>query len=304
MSNYLFNNISYLGNYRVFCLSDIVLSKFSTKQYCTHYKIGDFIPTSGYNYIYSPNLLIVDYLNRAIHVIVNSKYCELIKISKNGLEIFEDSFLYRLMFGNYKFKVIDIYGNFLNIRSIDDMIISIMSYPIVEMSFVENNYINLIKDNNENKELLINSIEYLNCDNHVHIKGIYKSKNQDDSSSLNLISNTKKAICDDLMVSFKEKWFLDDGISKLTNDFLKNIRLLYFAVEKNIKLPFTYYSNNNKYITHIGKISNYMKDFVLNNDEETINTILDNIFTSAEFGEDYEDFIISTISISIDNLNS
>ena len=304
MNNNLFNNMSYMSNYRVFCFSDIVLSKFSTKQYCAHYKIGDFIPTSGYNYIYSPNLLIVDYLNRVVHVVVNSKYCELVKISENRLELFENSFLYRLMFGNYKFKAIDVCGNFLDIRSIEDIIISIISYPIVEMSFIENNYINLIEDGNENKELLINDIEYLNFDNHVHIKGIYKSKKQDNLVPLTLINNAKGVIYNDLMLSFKERWFLDDEISKLTNEFLKNIRLLYLAVEKNIKLPFAYYSNNNKYTTHIGKISDYMKNFVLNNDEETINLILDTIFTSVEFEEDYEDFIISTISISIDNLNS
>lgn len=303
MSNNLFNNMSYMSNYRVFCFSDIVLSKFSTKQYCAHYKIGDFIPTSGYNYIYGPNLLIVDYLNKVVHIVVNSKYYELVKISENKLELFENSFLYRLMFGNYKFKVIDVYGNFLDIRSIEDIIISIMSYPIVEMSFVENNYINLIEDDNENKELLINGIEYLSSNNHVHIKGIYKSKNQDDLSSLTLINNTKKAIYNDLILSFRDKWFLDDEILKLTNEFLKNIRLLYLAVEENIKLPFAYYSNDKKEITHIGKISSYMKDFVLNNDEETINLILDTIFTSVEFEEDYEDFIISTISISIDNIN-
>ena len=53
MSNYLFNSISYMNNYRVFCFSDIEIPKFSIKQNCIHYRIGDLIPTSGYNYMYS-----------------------------------------------------------------------------------------------------------------------------------------------------------------------------------------------------------------------------------------------------------
>lgn len=304
MNKYLFNNMSYMGNYRVFCFSDIILSKFSKKQYCIQYEIGDFIPTAGYNYMYSSNLLVVDYFNKVIHLIKNNKYCELVKIHENRLELFEYSFLYKLMFGNYKFEVIDIYGNFLNIKNINDLMLCIMNYPIIEMSFLENNYTNLINDDHKNKELIIDSIQYLSSDNHVYINGVYKSENQDDLSSLILINNLKKNIYADSIVFFEDKWFLHDNDLILINEFLKNIRLLYLAVENSIQVPFTYFCNSNKYVTHTGKISNYIKNFVLNNDEETINLVLDSIFRNIEFEEDYIDFIISTVSICIDTLNS
>lgn len=303
MNKDLFNNMSYMGNYRVFCFSDIVLSKFKKIQECIQYNIGDFIPTVGYNYMYSSNLLIVDYLNKVVHLVIRNKYCEVIKVHENRLELFEYSFLPKLMFGNYKFEVIDIYGNFLNVKDISDLIMCVMSYPIIEMSFIENNYTNLINDDDKNKELLINSIDYLSSDNHVYINGVYKPDTGNDMLSLTLINNLKNSVSQDLKKSFENTWFSCNTNLILINEFLKNIRLLYLAVENNIQIPFVYYNNDNKYVTHTGKISNYLKSFVLNNEEETINLVLDNIFRNIEFEEDYIDFIISTISICIDTLN-
>lgn len=308
MSNNLFNNICYLSNYRAFCFSDIYMPKISNKSSIYHYDIGDYIPTSNYNYVYGSKLLVLDYFNKVIHVIFNNVYCELVTIQNNSIKISEDSYLYRLMFGKKTFNAIDVYGNFLNIKSIEDLMTAIITYPKVNVYLTENKYSSEICNIDYSNNVLVTEIRTLDDDNHVIINGKYNPcKNMDSKrttlNSIEIGGYIKESIYKEAIDAYKSRWVLKESTLSKASELLLNIRLLYLAVENDIRIPFTYFNNDFKYTTHIGKISNYLKDFVCCNEEDEINMVLDVIFFNAEFDEDYEDFIISTISISIDNLN-
>lgn len=308
MSNNLFNNVCYLSNYKVFCFSDIYVPKVSDKSSIYYYDIGDYIPTSNYNYVYGSNLLVLDYFNKVIHVIFNNVYYELVIIKNNSIKLSEDSCLYKLIFGQKIFNVIDVYGNFLNVKSIEDLMTAIITYPKINVYLTESKYCSEICDTDYSNNVLITEIRTLDDDNHVIINGKYNPceniySKGDVVDSVNIGAYIKESIYNEAIELYKSRWFLKNSTSNKASDLLLNIRLLYLAVENDIRVPFTYFNNDLKYATHIGKISNYLKEFVCCNDEDEINTVLDLIFFNAEFDEDYEDFIISTISISIDNAN-
>lgn len=307
MNKVIFNNLSYLNNYKVFCFSDIYLPKHSSGLTVQHYCIGDYIPTSNFNYIYGSNILVIDYFNKVVHVIIRNIYCEIVKITNSSIEIDENSYFYKLMFENKNFKVIDIYGNFLKVSSIEDLMFAIMTYPQVEISLIENKYLSVSDSDYNLSEVVITDINVVNDNNLILIKGDYNKRmqcldNKNIEESFFLANHIKDSIFKDALEAYKERWFHSDYIMNKVNDFLLNIRLLYLAVENDIKNPFTYFNKDIKYATHIGKISRFIKDFLSINNEEDINIILDIVFSNVEFGEEYEDFIISTLSISIDNL--
>ena len=290
-------NTSYLGNYRVFCFSDIYIDKYLKESKIIKYEIGDYIPTSGYNYVYGSTLLVVDYINKVIHVIINNRYYEIVKVVNNELKITNDSFLYKLFFGNHKFKVIDIYGNFLKVKKIEDLIISIVTYPQVELYLVGNKY---LKDSEDllstHREIYIEDINYTYNENICYINGEYKYNEKENTELLISSFNIKNKLESESINLYLKKWIDEDNLLNLVNELLVNIRLLYLIESYKIFKPFVYYNNTYKFFTHIGRVENLIRDFINNNDCEFIESILETIFLYAEFEEEYEDFIISIIS--------
>lgn len=288
------NNCCYLGNHKVFCFSDIEIPKYLNNLNNTKYDIGDFIPTSGYSYIYSPTLIIVDYVNKLIHTIVNSIYCETFKIHNEELRIATNSYLYRLMFGNVNFKIIDIYGNFLNIKNIEDLLIAIVTYPQIELSLINNKYLNQTDNDNFYSNILLETIDYTNSESISYINGYYKSNN--DNDMLIIASNIKDTLLNKSTELYMQTWLSEKTLLDTVNELLKNIRL-YFLLSKNkIGFPCIYYANSKKLFTHIDKVKKQIENFVLYNDCDIIESVLETIFLYAEYEDEYEDFIISTIS--------
>lgn len=296
MEENLLINTSYLNNYRVFCFSDIYINKYSEESKVIKYEIGDFIPTSNYNYIYGSTLLVVDYINKVIHIIINNRYCEMVKMRENELQITTDSFLYRLLFGNKPFKTIDIYGNFLKIKNIEDLVIAIMTYPQVELYLIGNKYLKEANTEGGYSNLLLREINYNGNGNICYINGEYKYDEKENEKMLIASFNVKNTLQFNSREEYIDNWIDENILLNLVNELLINIRLLYLIKKHNILKPFTYYCNTYKYFTHIDRIKNLIRDFINNNECDFIESILETIFLYAEFEEEYEDFIISIIS--------
>ena len=297
MDEKLLINTSYLNNYRVFCFSDIYINKYSEESKVIKYEIGDFIPTSNYNYIYGSTLLVVDYINKVIHVIINNRYYEMVKVSDNELQITTDSFLYKLIFGNKSFKTIDIYGNFLKIKNIEDLVIAIMTYPQVELYLTGNKYFKQSNDIREGySNILLGEINYTENENICYINGEYKYNEKENEKMLIASFNVKNTLEFKSKEIYLDNWVDEDILLNLVNELLINIRLLYLIKKYKILRPCTYYCNTHKHFTHIDRIKNLIRDFINNNECDFVESILETIFLYAEFEEEYEDFIISTIS--------
>lgn len=300
MKENLFNNISYMNEYKVFCFSDVYITNKSKKSYVAKYCIGDLIPTSNYNYIYSPNLLVVDYINKVIHVIINSRYYEMVEMINGELKISTDSFLYKMLFGRFKYKVIDIYGNFLKIRNIEDLVIAITTYPQVELYLVNNKYLKTIDNTDFFSNIVIEDINYTDNESICYINGYYKANEENENQMLIVSSNIKNSLQNPSKSLYLENWIDTQDILNIATDFLLNIRLLYLINKNNILRPFTYYNRDSKSATHIGKIQRFLKNFIVENDCELIESVLEIIFLYAEYEEEFECFIISTISEYVD----
>ena len=296
MEENLLINTSYLNNYRVFCFSDIYITKYSGEPKIIKYEIGDFLPTSNYNYIYGSTLLVLDYINKVIHVIINNRYYEMVKVVNNELQITTDSFLYKLIFGNRPFKVIDIYGNFLKIKNIEDLVMAIMTYPQVELYLTGNKYLKKSDVKEGYSNLLLGEINYTENENICYINGEYKYNEKEKEKMLIASFNVKNTLQFKSREMYMNNWVDENILLNLVNELLINIRLLYLIKKHNILKPFTYYCNTYKYFTHIDRIKNLNRDFINNNECDFIESILETIFLYAEFEEEYEDFIISIIS--------
>ena len=289
-------NTSYLNNYRVFCFSDIYINNYSEEPTIIKYEIGDFIPTSNYNYVYSPTLLVIDYINKVVHVIINSRYYEMVKLENDELKITTDSFLYKLMLSNKPFKAIDIYGKFLKIKTIEDIVLSIMTYPQVELYLIGNKHLKQDDTPKGYSNILLDEINYTKNENICYINGEYKYSEEENEKMLIASLNIKDTLESESRELHMENWIDENNLLNLVNELLINIRLLYLIEKYKIFRPCTYYSNTYKNFTHIDRIKNLIKDFINNNECDFIESILETIFLYAEFEEDYEDFIISIIS--------
>ena len=296
MEENLLINTSYLNNYRVFCFSDIYITKYSGEPKIIKYEIGDFLPTSNYNYIYGSTLLVLDYINKVIHVIINNRYYEMVKVVNNELQITTDSFLYKLIFGNRPFKAIDIYGNFLKIKNIEDLVMAIMTYPQVELYLTGNKYLKQSDVKEGYSNILLGEINYTENENICYINGEYKYNEKEKEKMLIASFNVKNTLQFKSREMYMNNWVDENILLNLVNELLINIRLLYLIKKHNILKPFTYYCNTYKYFTHIDRIKNLIRDFINNNECDFIESILEAIFLYAEFEEEYEDFIISIIS--------
>lgn len=296
MNSYTNYNVSYLGNYKVFCFSDIELPRYSAKESSIVYKIDDLIPIYGYNYAYNNNLLVIDYVNKLIHIIVNHRYCETIKMKDNVLNIYEDSYLFKLNLDIKVFLSMDIYGNLLDVNTIEEIIMSIMEFPNLESYFIYDKYTNVLKNN----ELLLTDINYNKYSNRISMLGVCKYDN-DLLKNNKLIDDFTESIYRDSISIFNNRWFLNNDNLNMINELLLNIRLLYLVNLQNIRIPFSYYMNNKKYVTHIGKIDNNIKKILCDNEKEVIEELIDFIFQKIEYNEDYQEFVISTLSTYTDD---
>lgn len=302
MSKNLFNNMGYMNGYKTYCFSDVYIPSISGDAHIYDYEIGDYIPTSNYNYIYGSNLLIIDYINKVIHIVLKSMYVEIINIHNGSLKIPEDSHLISFMNG-IPFRVIDIYGNFLKISTIDELLTAIMTFPKIDVHLTQNASLLELSGSDNKKNVVISKIQISENDNYATITGYCSDYIDETYNPIVLGSSIKSDIYNEAIRLYKNKWFEDNSILDSVNSLLLNMRLLYKALENDIQRPFIYINSNEKNYTHIGKLSSFVKEFIVNNGEDELNLILDTIFLNAEFEEDYEDFIISTISISIDDLS-
>lgn len=296
MKENLFNNICYMNEYKVFCFSDVYITNKSNDSNVTKYFIGDLIPTSNYNYIYSPNLLVVDYINKVIHIIINSRYYEMIQMGNGELKISTDSLLYKMLFGKFKYKVIDIYGNFLKIKNIEDLVIAITTYPQIELYLTNNKYLKCIDNDESFSNVIIENINYTDSESICYINGYYKANEENENTMLIVSSNIKNSLQNPSKSLYLKNWVDTQDILNIVTEFLLNVRLLYLINKNNILKPFTYYNKDSKSATHIGKVQRYLEDFIVKNDCELIESILEIIFLYAEYEEDFEDFIISIVS--------
>lgn len=301
MKNDLFKNIDYIGNYRVFCFSDIYMLKHSEEVNPVYYKVGDFIPTAGYSYLYKRNLLIIDYMNRVIHVIKDSIYRETIKVIKNSINIKNDSFICKMLSEKTNLSVIDVYGDFLKIKDVEDILVSMNEYPVLETYFTRKNYDNFINDKEEDRQMVIDRIDFSKDRNRVSVSGFYKSKKISEYDISALIDKAVGSIYTQAIESFRNVWILDNDLFML-NEFLCNIRVLYFINKYKVGMPFRYYKANRKFYTHVDRVDKKIKGFILFNSEEVVNWAIETIFTNCEYEDEYEDFIISTVSTVMDKI--
>lgn len=296
----IFNNINYLEGYRVFCLSDVELKPDFDDRKINYYEIGDMIPTSGYTYIYGENLMIFDGINKKIHVIYNSRYVEIISVNNGTIQVPTDSFFSKFL-RFYSYNSIDIYGNFLDIDDITDIMTYFVVYPTLEVNMEHNNYAQNLKNEDDSIFILDNTIKS-NYSNSTIAKSQTNIKISDLNESLNFRNPIRISTYLEYINNSINKYMIKNSIMNKVNYLLLNIRLLYKVVNLNLKKPFIYWYKDDKNFTHIEKIYNSIKEFIDNNTEEELTEIIDIIFRFAQYEEEYEDFIISSISISIDSL--
>lgn len=300
MNNEVTEIINYLNEYEVFFLSDLFVSKISDKPVSSNYMIGDYIPICNYNYIYnSKNILIIDYRYKVVHIIINSIYREIIKVKNDSIELDSQSYLYKILSSKESFMSIDIYGNLLKVRTIKDLMGVLITYPKVNVYLTENKYLNTFDHDDCDNEVLIEDIMTVDYRNEVIIRGTYKSNlnhNERLHQSFEISELLQKSILDKLMEEYYSRWILEDSTLNEINEFLTIIRLYYICKINGINRPFVYYNGSNKECSHIDKIINNLKLFISSKNEDEINLLLETIFLSVEYEENYEDFIISTVS--------
>ena len=284
-------NLSYMGNYKVFCFSDLYLPKYQKSANIQYYDIGDLVPTIGYNYFFGPNLIIIDYINKVFHLIIKSIYRETIQVQNHSFKVNKDSFFNRIEFD--KIIVIDIYGNFMNIHSYEDIILSMISYPKINVYLDMKQLSNPICDNSN---ILVSELNCFEFDRRIVVKGsLYESETLDIVNSSKVIESMKTALIKDSLEQHNLLWINYNHQFVKINLFLNYMRLMYFISKNNITYPFVYYKYNLKEFTHIGKVDKFFKNFILENSILGTMDIVDIVFTYAKFDIDYEDFIFSVM---------
>lgn len=296
-------NHSYIGSYKVYCFNIYEKDSLYSNNYDFKYEEGDFLPLVSNNYVYSQNLLIIDFIKNIVHIVESSKYKKTIKIKGEVDPGIYDNFKSK------SYMSIDVYGNILNVLNIYDLYEIMNSYPNVNLYLTENKFAkHEVKDGYkqggyEDVYLYIDKIDNYSYNNlflsgYTYSDGLNKKSNISclkSKSSLELAKEIHDSIKAPLLDVFEENFYDKESIYFKMNYLLELFAVNYYLENNPKENLITYISCGKKKATHINRVKKDIIKFIENMEEEEILFILE-VILSCCYDEGYIDSIISIIS--------